>query len=232
MSEALPSESAGDHLHRATRAALASIPFAGGAAVELFNLILAPPIQRRRDEWLNALAERLGKLEQDGRVIIAELRDNDEFVSTVMQASQLAVRNHRQEKIDALRNAVLNTALEQAPEDSKRELFLRWIDELGVWHLRLLALLADPPGWFERNGKKIPEFAISSSLHQVIEAGMPELARDRGFIEVVAKDLDDRHLASSASFMTVMTPRGAVEKRTSDLGDAFLRFITEPGETP
>lgn len=230
MSKALPSESTGDHIHRAARAALSAIPLAGGAAVELFNLVLAPPIQRRRDEWLNGLAERLGKLEQEGRVNIEELRDNDEFVSTVMQASQVAVQNHQQEKIDALRNAVLNTAIEQAPEDAKRELFLRLIDELGVWHLRLLALLADPPGWFELHGKRIPQFVISSSLHQVIEAGMPELARDKGFLEVVAKDLNDRHLASSASLMTMMTPQGALGKRTSDLGDAFLRFIADPGE--
>ena len=230
MSNTVPSESTGDHIHRTARADLAAIPLAGGASVELFNLVLAPPIQRRRDEWLNGLAERLGKLEQDGRLVVEELRDNEEFVSTVMQASQAAVQNHQQEKIDALRNAVLNTALGQALEDSKRELFLRWIDELSVWHLRLLALLADPPGWFERNSKTIPQFAISSSLHQLIQAGMPELSQDRGFLEVVAKDLNDRHLASSVSLMTMMSAQGAVEKRTSDLGDAFLRFITEPGE--
>jgi len=228
MNDEIPSESTGDHAHRVARATLASIPLAGGAAVELFNALFAPPIERRRDEWLSDLAERITKLEQDGRLTIEELRENEEFVSIIMQATQAAVREHQREKIDALRNAVLNTALEQDLEYSKREMFLRLIDELGVWHLRLLALLADPPGWFERNGKEIPKFTVTSSLHQVVQAGMPELASDQGFLKVVAKDLDDRHLASSGNLMAIMSPRGAIEKRTSALGNEFLDFIKDP----
>ena len=68
MSKTIPLDSTGDYLHRATRAALAAIPFAGVVAVVLFNLILAPPLQGRRDAWLSGLALRLVKLEQDGRV--------------------------------------------------------------------------------------------------------------------------------------------------------------------
>lgn len=228
MNDHLPKESVGDDLHRGARAALSAIPFVGGAAVELFNRVLAPPIQRRRDAWLNVLAERIAKMEQEGRINVEELQNNDEFVSTVMQASQVAIRNHQQEKLDALRNAVLNTAIGQSPDDSKREMFLGLVDVFTVWHLRILSLLADPPGWFQRHDKPVPQFAFSSSLEQVIKAALQEIASQKEFLELVMRDLDDRKLANSGGLMTMMTPQGALQKRTTTLGDEFLHFISKP----
>lgn len=228
MPKRVPEESVADDVHRGVRAALSTIPFAGGTAVELFNRLLAPPIQRRRDAWLTDLAQRVTKLEREDRIAVKDLQDNEEFASTFMRASQVAVRNHQKEKIEALRNAVLNVAVGCGPADAKREMFLALINELGVWHLRVLSLLSDPPGWFERNGKQMPKFAISSSLHQIIKAGMPDLAADRDFLEIVMKDLDNRKLASATGLMTLMSAQGATQKQTSDLGDEFIRFITAP----
>lgn len=60
-----PERSAGDVAHSAVRAGLSLIPFAGGAAVELFNLIIAPPLEKRRDEWINSIVGGLKILDEE-----------------------------------------------------------------------------------------------------------------------------------------------------------------------
>ena len=39
---------------------------------------------------------------------IDTLQDNDAFITTVMRATQSAIRNHQKEKLEALRNATLH----------------------------------------------------------------------------------------------------------------------------
>lgn len=230
MTDRLPQDRIGDDLHRAARAALAGIPFAGGAAVELFNRLLAPPIQRRRDAWLNVLAERVARLEQEGRVKVEDLQRNDEFVSTVMQASQAAVRNHQKGKLDALRNAVLNTALGQAPEDAKREVFLGLVDTLTVWHLRVLSFLAAPGG--STNARQLNMDLITghhAAVIAVLQDAFPDLKQDTEFVQKVVADLDREGLILGD--VTLRTVHGLAGMRNlTDLGDEFLRFISEPQE--
>lgn len=226
MVEHLPEETAGDDLHRAARAALAGLPIVGGAAVELFNRLLAPPIQQRRDAWLDGLAERIEKLEQEERVKVEDLRDNDEFVSTVMQASQVAVRNHQQEKIDALRNAVLNTAIGQAPDDAKREMFLGLVDVFSVIHLRILQALADS----SRASDRRPHIALSiGSIAELAVQLLPDLRPQAEFVEVIVEDL----CRSGLLFWNRdggATNIGQGATQVSELGSEFLRFISEPKE--
>jgi hypothetical protein len=56
---ALPAKTAGDVLHAIAKGALSGIPIGGGVAAEMFGLVLAPPLSKRRDMWFESLAERL-----------------------------------------------------------------------------------------------------------------------------------------------------------------------------
>jgi hypothetical protein len=47
------------------------------------------------------------------------LATNEAFVTVTMQASQGAIRNHQQAKLEALRNAVLNSALPNPPQEDE-----------------------------------------------------------------------------------------------------------------
>jgi hypothetical protein len=233
MNDALPKDGIGDDVHRGVRAVLSAIPFAGGAAVELFNRLLAPPIQRRRDAWLNDIAERLAAMEQEGRVSVEKLSRTDEFVSTVMQASQAAVRNHQREKLDALRNAVLNSALGHGPEDAKREMFLALIDSFGVWHLRALAFLGDPDGWVRQHGIKMQENLICKSVDAALYNQFGELYREPDFRRALIQDLRGRSLIqnSDAEFEFAAATTGRRTAATTALGREFLRFVTDPEGT-
>ena len=80
------------------KGALSNIPFVGGSAGEMLGLALVPPLARRRDNWFESLALRLLELQEkvDG-FTVDRLLEDEQFVSTVMQASSAALRNHQQE---------------------------------------------------------------------------------------------------------------------------------------
>lgn len=225
-----PKESAGDHLHTLARAGILAVPIVGGPAVELFQMVIAPPVRKRQLEWMEAVSEGLHRLEEKQCCIIDELKNNDSFIDTVMQASQAAVRTANEEKREALRNAVLNAALPNAPNESKQQVFVSLVDQFTVWHLRILILFADPNGWFEINGKEVPRWSIGGSLSQTLTTAFPELETQREFYDVIGKDLHQRGLFSTDGFHTMMSGEGAMAKRTTTLGDEFLSFITAPNE--
>ena len=224
----VPEATLGDRLHILAKAGIASLPVVGAAASELFTVILAPPLETRRVEWMNDVAEHLKELEERGELNLEDLQDNDTFITTVMQASQAAIRNHQSEKREALRNAVLNAALSHAPEESLQQQFINQVDTFTVWHLRLLDIFKDPSGWFERNDRTPPNFPFSSSLEQLLIAAWPELKDQYEFLNVIIQELEAKGLYSGGGLRTMMTAGGALDKRTTGMGNSFLEFITAP----
>ena len=223
-----PTETMGDKAHTLTRAGLAAIPYLGGSAAELFQLVLAPPLRKRQQEWMDSVAQGLRELEEKQKCVVDELKDNDAFIDTIMQASQAAVRTANEEKREALKNAVLNAALPNAPDESKQQIFVNFVDQFTVWHLRILSLFADPNGWFADHEKEPPRWGLGGSLSQILTTAFPELADQRGFYDVMGKDLFQRGLLNTDGFHTTMSGEGAMAKRTTALGDEFLSFVTAP----
>jgi hypothetical protein len=128
----------GDVVHIATKAGLSAIPIVGGPAAEIFAAIVQPPLERRRNEWIRDLGDRIEQLEKEGRIHAEELQHNEPFVDTALQATTIALRNHQGEKREALRNAVLNAALPGAPAADLQHFFLGLVDQFTTWHLRIL----------------------------------------------------------------------------------------------
>lgn len=224
----VPEATLKDRLHTLAKAGIASIPLVGAAASELFTVILAPPLEKRRVEWMNNVAEHLKELEERGKLNLEDLQENETFITTVMQASQAAIRNHQSEKREALRNAVLNAALPHAPEESIQQLFINQVDTFTVWHIRFLDLFKDPSAWFDRNGVTPPNFSFSSNLEQLLEAAWPELKNQNELLNVIVEELETKGLYAGGGLRTMMTGQGAFDKRTTKMGDSFLEFITTP----
>lgn len=133
-----PKLGAGDIVHTLVKAGLGVPPFVGAAAVELFNLIIAPPIEKRRNAWMENIVRRLFELESSQVVVLESLRNNDAFINVVFQATQSAIRNNQREKIEALENAVINSALPDAPGEVYQQIYLALIDDLSTMHVRVL----------------------------------------------------------------------------------------------
>ena len=65
---------------------------------------------------MQSVSLELARLTQLG-TDLDSLKRNEKFIDTVLQATQIALRSHQEEKRTALRNAVMNTAIGAAPND-------------------------------------------------------------------------------------------------------------------
>jgi hypothetical protein len=168
-----PSTTKGDIAEGLARAALSMVPVAGGPAVELLGLVVDPALHRRYNRWLEQLAEVVDDLQEHG-VDVRTLGTNEPFVTVILNATQAAARTHEQEKLEALRSAITNSALGLGPDEHTQMMLIRFIDELTALHLRVLAFFRDPPGWFDRHHMERPSYYMGAR-GQVLEDGVPEL---------------------------------------------------------
>jgi len=221
-------QTGGDTVHTVIRAGLSAIPVIGGPAAELFSAIITPPLSRRRDEWIQQIADGLRLLENQVEGFrIENLSENETFITIVMQASQAAIRNHQEEKLIALRNAVLNSALLNDLEVDLQQMFLIFVDSLTAWHLRILKFFEDPRGWGETHGITYPNWTMGGPS-TVIEHSFPMLRGRRDFYDQIVKDLYSRGLLGIESLHVTMTGHGMFEPRVTPLGRQFLRYIESP----
>lgn len=213
----VPEQAKGDVAHTLAKAGLSAIPVVGGPAVELFQYLIQPPLEKRRGEWMAQVGEKLQELETEG-LKLDELQKNEEFVSAVMHASQIALRTHQAAKLDALRNAIINVAKGQAPDEALQNVFLNLVDSFTELHLRILKVFQAPTP---------PPNMGMGGLSNVLEHNIPELRGNRELYDQLWKDLYSRGLVNTDGLHVTMTENGLGQKRTTAIGDAFLKFIEE-----
>ena len=223
-----PSASKGDIAHSAVKVIAGAVPYVGGAAAELFQLVVTPPLERRRQAWMESISDGLNNLEEKQKCVINELQANESFIDTIMQASHAAMRTSQEEKRRALRNAVLNAALPNPPDEARQHIFINWVESMTVWHLRMLQLFADPPAWYQTNRRQPPQFAISGSLSTLLTDAYPALQSQRELYDKIAKDLYNDGLLKANGLHTMMSGSGPFERRATQLGDEFIAFIADP----
>ncbi|HAK73125.1 MAG TPA: hypothetical protein DCP36_05210 [Sporomusaceae bacterium] len=223
----IPKETTGDYVHAIMKGEISSIPLVGGPAAELFGLIIAPPISKRRDEWFSLLGQELNRLSNEiDKFNLDKLVHNEAFITTILHATQIALRNHQMEKLIALRNAVINSAVQETADEGLNTYFLSVVDNLTEWHLRILILLDNPREWFIKNGREVPHVhrgPIAVIVLKAFEEKPPEFG---GLIEQIGKDLFSRGLLGIESLNTIMTGEGLLQSRTTAHGKRFIRFLT------
>lgn len=224
----VPKSSAGDIAHLLARAGLSMVPVFGGAAKEVFAAIVAPPIVKRREEWMEEIGRRLKELEEKIHGFKVEnLAENQVFVTTVMYATTIAIRNHQDEKIEALKNAVLNAALPSAPEEDLQMMFLSFVDAFTPWHVRILEFFDDPSEWMKSH--HITFAIVMGGPSSALVRAFPELVNKRSFYDQIVRDLASHGLINQGEWLhTTMSEDGMLASRTSDMGKNFIRFISKP----
>lgn len=176
---------------------------------------------------MEEVGEALARLERSSLVDLARLQEDEEFLDTILQATQVALRTHYEEKRNALKGAILNTALGRSPGEALRLMFISFVDYFTEWHIRILLLFGDPRGWYQREGRQPPELQVGSLSH-VLEDAFPALRNSRAIIDQIWSDLRQRGLVNTDSLHTTMTGHGLLEQRATDLGRRFIEFIREP----
>jgi hypothetical protein len=221
----MDSDKTKDIAYSIVKAGLGAVPFIGSAAIELFTQIVTPPIEKRRVEWMHDIGERLAKLESQGDIDLSVLQNNPEFIDTVIKTTQFAIRTSETEKIEYFRNALINTALGESPEQSESQIFLNLIDSYTIWHVRILNLFNNPSQWFEINNIEPPKNVMGGGLKIILEIAFPELKGRNDFCNLVWEDLKRAGLHDSGSLGVMMTGSGLMQNRTTEFGKRFLSFI-------
>ncbi len=222
----LPSQTNTELAQAIVRAGLSVVP-AGGAIAELLAF-LQPTFGQRRDAWLQRLADGFQELKDrlDAPDFEA-LRHNELFVTVVFNATQAALRTHQTEKLEALRAAVMNSALPMAPDEHEQLMFIRFVDELTALHLQILSYMHDPAGWFTTHDIPKPDIYMGART-AILEAAFPNMRGRADVYSQVVAELGARGLAGSASISGMVSQQGLYDKLSSRLGDQFLKYITPP----
>jgi hypothetical protein len=222
-----------DHAHTGVRAAISAIPFVGSPFEIIFSKYYPSPIDKRRDNLLQSVSDGLDKLKEQHKELNPEsLVKNDTFVTILLNAVSIAIKTHQREKIEALRNAVLNTAIRIDIDENLQAVFLRYIDDFTPLHMKMLALLQNPRMYMERANRPFPANIISTGLDGMIQHAIPELHKKHEHMRIVFQDLYNYGLLNTkpdvlGASMTV-SESGIFAQRTTDMAREFLRYIAEP----
>lgn len=217
-----PKVESADIIHSLVKAGFSAVPVVGPVAAEIFSLVIAEPISKRRDAWIESIASDLKMLEERiDKFKIADVSKDEIFVTTLLHATQAALRSHQKEKLEALRNAVLNAAMRTEPEVDLHLIFLNLVDSLTPWHLRVLQLYNDPQGWCSRHGIPEPALALTSDPLIVLENAFPELQNRQDFRGQIVRDLATRGLIQGDE-QWIFAPY------TTPIGKRLLAFIASP----
>ena len=224
-SEDLPQTNTEDRVHTATKAMLSAIPVLGGPLATLLEHVWIPSLHRRREDWMRKLGQALERLQAKG-FDVETLKDDEMFISVVTEATHLAIKTHQEEKLDALRNAVANTALGRRPEEDLTFILLQLVDTLTPSHIAVLWYFADPSSWFATSGLEKPAVSMGGSRIKGLCAAFPSL--DEAFLEILVHDLVRPGLLPDPGLRTMVTGPAVFDTIMASLGQQFLDFVTEP----
>jgi len=215
----------GDIAHSLAKGGLGTIPVIGSLATEIFGLIVTPPLERRRAEWMNEIAEKLKELEENRTIDFQQLQNNEQFIDVVLQATTLALKTSEREKIKAFQNAILNTASGESPEKTISQIFLNQLDSFTTWHIKILKFIDSPRLWFQ-NANKTPPNYMSGSISSVIKEAFPDLKNQEELLDLIWNDLHTAGFHRTTGIKTMMTGDGLLSERTTAFGKQFIEFIT------
>jgi len=223
-----PDEELEDRAYQLVRAGAGLLPGAG----ELLDLVITPPLEKRKAAWMNDVAAALRRLEDAHRVSYEQLRDNPAFLDAVLTATQAALRTSQQIKREALRNAVLNTALGSNLDVASQQIFLGMVDRFTELHLKILKLFHDPRAWRNTStGAPLagpPQHGHGRDAADVLENAFPELQSRQPLYEQVWLELHSVGLVRLNTLHNSGEGEAVMNKRTTPMGDAFVAFITSP----
>ena len=205
------------------------MPGVGGALAVAFVTAVGWQLNQRRENWLAELAEAVDDLRQRiGDASFNTLAENPLFVDAVVTTTRVIDHTHQEEKIAALRNAVLNSVAPNAPDADSQAMFLSLVDRYTPTHLRLLTLLNDPVAWFESHGMAPPTGAIAGAMAGFVEAGLPELKGRQEFYGLVAVDLNSSGMLA-VELSGLLGTAVLMRPMTNGMGRQFVEFISSSG---
>ncbi|MBC8393258.1 MAG: hypothetical protein H8E17_11920 [Deltaproteobacteria bacterium] len=214
----IPHKNGSDTTHSIVKAGISLVPVFGGAASEIFNSLIVPPIEMRRNEWMEEISSILEALENKYDVKTSSLSDDPEFIDIVFQATRVALKTSNKEKRINLRNMILNSAIKTEKENAYQEIFIRLLDEMTAAHMSFLKMIDSAREWHTTLSSGFINSGTGSPLEE-----------DSLLYKIVWKDFVNLGLIESDQPF----PDGEkklIKCKVTELGSRFISFIKLPNE--
>jgi hypothetical protein len=231
--EPAPERTGFDYGVSVAKAGTIVFPFLG-AGVTLFDLITTPLRTKRLSDWLEQLRLRINELSQKVATLTpVRLAEDEAFNTAFFQAAQAVLRTHQKEKLDALRNAVLNVALGKEANADRQTQFLALVERYTAAHLTLLQFFQDPAGHFERRKIPVPSVSIGTNLlaYELVRAALPELHQQ---LQSTGKERTASVFQMFQVLFDDLTSTKLIALQRIKDGEAWIvpRFTTQPTPYP
>lgn len=205
------------------------IPFVGGVLTTAFEMMADRGLNKRRDAWEQTVVAAISQLIEWNKAFA----DSDILLTAVVKAGRIALATHQQEKLDALRNAVVNSVAPGAPADDEQARFFRLIDELTPSHIVMLRFLQSPGEAFRQLpvDQRPERFNIHTEMvmmGKVFEVVAPGIATNLEFRDLLVHDLSQAHLTLTFSSLDDLGMEISDDRTfATSLGVRFLAFISD-----
>lgn len=205
-------------------------------------LLVGGPSTRKRDAFMSDVMLRLSHLEEQGKVRLKDLEDNDEVSALLLQAAAIAQRSAGSEKLKALKDAAIRGTCSPT-ERTAATVTINALDRLSDVHIYILKGMerfsSDTPveriaAFFEAHyfGKKYPQ-SISVELGSEVTPMLGRLHPHSETYHMVWHDLIAMGLLEervSTSFGPGGVRAGTeLMARTTQFGSMILKnIVAEP----
>lgn len=216
--------------------ALNFVPVVGGSLAELVGH-LHDNVAKRQEAWAVQVSDAINELSRRSNLTVDQLLRDEAFVSFVLQATPIALRTHRTEKVRALKSALVSVGAAVGIDEDVASQFLRYIDELTPSHLRILQVVQDSSEQFscvttmeraiERLGPVVSHAPVGG-LRLILRTYLHDL-NARGLVN--ASDLQELPEFESRAGYLMVEESDRTPLQVTELGRSFLCFITDGGSS-
>lgn len=207
----------------------------GTAAYELITTLVVPLYEKKKWEFINDMAIRLKKLEEKGQINFEELAQNEEFNTIITKAILLAQQNHQKEKLEVLRNIVLNSTEALSKGESIFDWshkFLMIVDQISPLHILLLKTFRNPAKVAREKDIYFDDM-ITASNKEVFFEMYPDLKDRSALVSQCWQELTSYGFLALNNFsnsrdaesMPYINSHEQLKPQTTDFGNKFLDMI-------
>lgn len=213
-----------EHILNIIKAGLSAAPFAGAIASLMSDYIPTARAQRLED-FAETIAADMLRLQNQ---VEEEYLNTGDFAFMFEKSFRGVAENPQQEKIEAFRGILVNSAIRKDLNEEEKEYFLNLAQNLSVLHIRILKFMATPEVYLEVAG--IPQEKIRGGFSNFFPVAIPGIQ-----LEVIRSAFGDLYRyglinTDQSIFGTMTSGQGLrlLRGRVSSLGSRFIDFCTVP----
>lgn len=193
--------------------------------------IIWPISEERAKDFSIAVSEGLAQLQQTRSDVDLQFPRTRELLTTALHlALPMALRTTRAEKLIALRNAVLNSALQTAPGEDLVTTYLSHVDSLSAAHLQVLDYLHDPVAFAKRADRdnlaaqEQEELGRFTTFKELFD----NFGIDQSFRDAIVAELESRGFFVGMVGGDPFPLPGPTWPLLTSFAEQFLAFIKDP----